>query len=1029
MTSVLGRAIGALSLTAVLSAVAMGCGGGGSGGGFGSSVDGTKTTVTVDRPTGVLPNGVDAATVTVTALNSNDTPVSGVTIAVTGPTGVTIASTSSAATTGSNGIATFKVTSTSEGTKTLQAAVTYNGSTIDVAQFVTITFAAIPATGAGATTLVASPTAIVADNSTTSTITVQVRNAAGADISGAAVTFATTAPATLSALTAMTDANGLASSTIQSTLAGPATVTVTAQNGMGTPIITQTVTVTFFAGKANSIVWHTQPTSSVAGDQLTGPFVGGVPTVGIIDQFGNLLDGSFGGPSASNLVQVHVFQNGVDLGGIFNYADPATTQNHTTVVAQNGLAAFNYVGLSTVGSYQLVAQATGLGVATSSTFNITPGPIAVAPGGLAFIGSLTNGAGLNVLNTVSGSACVCSVSFVDRFGNATVPAAPTVITLSVTGAPAGVTLGGTVTATTDAVTGVAAFNLATITDTTIMGPGFAATTRGLTATAPGAPAPVAAITSFQVTGTAAQSPTTAAAAITLTSGNNGANTVTRAAAGALTFTLHETDSLGGAIVGDTITASLVGAGPTNPQTGVAGSLQGTKTAITNASGDATFSALFVDMLGTYHLTFTSAQLTVEPAFVTLHATTAGPADHLVFIDQGFAGLASCPDMGQPRNANVNANVGPVQVAIVDQDGNLATGSHAIVLTPSTTVNVNGGPTVTMTGTGVVTFASIALTSSTTGTLLDATHPFNGTLSASSAGLPDVNSVLPVASATFRVSTPLATALTPNGSASSSRIAFSVQPTNTQGDNHDSGTYFYIPISPDPTISILDSVGALVSGDTTDTYTCFLRTPPTNALTALPSCTSLIANNGILPFAAFPEGSSDLGVGYFLVAQCTTGGVNQCAISGSFDLLPARPSEFQVLGMPDNGSGMSEVKNGTVIGSTQPKPATSPTTGVSPGPFYSFAILDESGQLCSTSSAQVTVTLDPASANSAILTGTTSVNAVNGVATFTNLTLTAPAAALPVTVQLNFTSPGLNGICFPPGVATFSPVTAMINITH
>ena len=133
-------------------------------------------------------------------------------------------------------------------------------------------------------TVVASPASIAAGGET-ATITVTVKDASGAPISGASVVLAATGTGnTLTQPAGLTDANGVASGTLASTVAGPKTVSATAN---GTPI-SQTAAVMVTAGPvsaARSTVTATP--SAIAPGKETSTI-----TVTAKDGFGNPVSGA-----------------------------------------------------------------------------------------------------------------------------------------------------------------------------------------------------------------------------------------------------------------------------------------------------------------------------------------------------------------------------------------------------------------------------------------------------------------------------------------------------------------------------------------------------------------------------------------------------------------------------------------------------------------------------------------------------------------------------------------------------------------
>ncbi|HEY6223517.1 MAG TPA: invasin domain 3-containing protein, partial [Gemmatimonadales bacterium] len=201
-------------------------------------------------PTSV-PTGA-TSTITVTVKNGSGQPVSGATV-VLAATGSGNALTQPAGVTDASGVATGALSSTVAEAKTVSA--TANGIALTQTAVATVTSGGV---SASQSTLGAAPGSIVA-GSGLSTITVTAKDAGGNAISGATVVLAATGSGnTLVQPAATTDANGVASGTLSSTVAESKTVSATV-NGVS---LTQTATVSVTPG-------------SVAADRST---VGAAPT-------------------------------------------------------------------------------------------------------------------------------------------------------------------------------------------------------------------------------------------------------------------------------------------------------------------------------------------------------------------------------------------------------------------------------------------------------------------------------------------------------------------------------------------------------------------------------------------------------------------------------------------------------------------------------------------------------------------------------------------------------------------------------
>ena len=206
---------------------------------FGPAGAGTSTVVAV--PTSVVDDGVTTSTVTVTLLDANSKPVIGATVTLT-PNGGT-SSTVSAASGPSNasGVVTFTVKDAKAEAVTYTAADTTDSVTIT--QTATVTFQGGTPTAAQST-VTASPLSVPADGSTTSTITVTLKDSAGNPVSGSTVTLGQGGGAsTISAASGPSDLNGVVTFTVKDST--PQTVTYTATDTTDSVIVSQTANVIF----------------------------------------------------------------------------------------------------------------------------------------------------------------------------------------------------------------------------------------------------------------------------------------------------------------------------------------------------------------------------------------------------------------------------------------------------------------------------------------------------------------------------------------------------------------------------------------------------------------------------------------------------------------------------------------------------------------------------------------------------------------------------------------------------------------
>ena len=201
-----------------------------------------KLTLTASSPLiGVYaPTG---ATLTATLTSANGTPVEGqvINFSVT-PEGATLSG--GKVRTNSSGQAPVVLTSNKVGTYTVTASF-HNGVTIQTQTTVKVTG---NSSAAHVASFIADPSTIAATNSDLSTLKATVEDGSGNLIEGLTVYFALkSGSATLTSLTAVTDQNGIATTSVKGAMTGSVTVSaVTTAGGM------QTVDITLVAGPADA---------------------------------------------------------------------------------------------------------------------------------------------------------------------------------------------------------------------------------------------------------------------------------------------------------------------------------------------------------------------------------------------------------------------------------------------------------------------------------------------------------------------------------------------------------------------------------------------------------------------------------------------------------------------------------------------------------------------------------------------------------------------------------------------------------
>jgi len=614
-------------------------------------------------------------------------------------------------------------------------------------------------------------------------------------------------------------------------------------------------------GTATQLAFTVQPSNTVAGAAIS-PAV----QVTALDAAGNPV------PSFTGSVTVALGNN---PGG-------STLSGTTTVTAANGVASFSPLTLDKTGtSYALTATATGLNPAMSSGFSITPG----AATQLVF--------GTQPGTTVANRQITPAVKVraLDAFGNVATEFTGAVA-IALGSNPGGSTLSGTTPVA--AVNGVATF---------FMSLNKSGTGYTLTASAGGF-APVTS-TAFDITpGTATQ------LAFTVPPSNTVAGAAISPA-----VQITALDPAGNPV--PSFTGSVTVALGNNP----GGSTLSGTTTVAAVNGVATFLDLSLNKTGTgYWLTATATGLNATSSGFNI---TPGAATQLVFGTQ-------------PGTTVAGQQITPaVKLRALDALGNVATGFSGTI-----TVALGSNPGgATLSGTLLV--AAVGGVASFGDLSLNRTAP-GYTLTASGGGLG------PVTSTAFDITPGTAT-----------RLAFTQQPTNTVAGG---------AISPAVQLSALDPAGNLVP-TFTGSVTVALGNNPGGS--TLGGTTTVAAVGGVVTFSDLTLDKT--APGYWLTAT----GLGT-ATSSSFNIIAGTATQLVFGTQP-----------GTITG------------GKSFSPAVKVRALDGLGNLATTFTGQVTVTLN--SPGSGTLSGTTTVAAAGGVATFFSLsvnvaasgyTLTAAAAGLP-----------------------------------
>ncbi|MEI7899513.1 MAG: invasin domain 3-containing protein, partial [bacterium] len=238
------------------------------------------TSTVVASPTIVPANGTAASTITVTLLDANSNPVTNKTVSLDSSRGVTDTISGASGPSSASGVVTFTVTSTNAGASVFTA----TGDSVELSTKPVVTFGA----SAAASTVVADPTSVPADGTTTSTITVTLKDGSNNAVTNKTVTLVSSRTSTDTITTAsnVSDVSGVVTFTVSSTKAGAPVFTATDTTDGVT--VTQTAIVTFTVGavSATQSTVAASPASVMANGTATSTI-----TVTLKDAYTNLVAG------------------------------------------------------------------------------------------------------------------------------------------------------------------------------------------------------------------------------------------------------------------------------------------------------------------------------------------------------------------------------------------------------------------------------------------------------------------------------------------------------------------------------------------------------------------------------------------------------------------------------------------------------------------------------------------------------------------------------------------------------------------
>lgn len=816
----------------------------------------------------------------------------------------------------------------------------------------------------------------------------QLRDISGNDVpqSGVAVTASLPggSAATLAGETVGTNASGTAAFTALTLTGSAGNYTLTFAAGA---LTVQAAPIALSAGTGSKLAIVTQPSAS----SPNGAVFAQQPVVRLLDASDN-----------------PVLQAGVAVSVTIATGSPALNGTTSVMTDASGVATFTTLSITgTVGARTLIFASSGYISVSSNAITITPG--AATALAIATQPSSTAQSGVSFVQQPA-------VQIVDGSGNAVSQAGVVVTAAVASGAGA---LGGTTAATTNT-SGVATFSDLQIT-------GLAGNhTLSFSSTSPALASP-ASNTIALGAGTPTQ----------LTITTQPSATATNDVAFAQQPVVQVRDGAGNAVnqAGVSISAAILSGG---------GTLGGTTTVASNASGAATFTDLKITgTTGSRTLQFTSGSLTA----VTSNAinVAAGAATQLVLVTAPSATASSGTALAQQpvlQLRDASGNDVPQGGATVS--ATIATGTGASLSGASVTTSASGTATftaLTLTGTAgnftlsfaagalTVNSGTIALGAGTATTLVISTPPpasaQNGApLSPQPVIQLQDASGNPVSQAGVAVTAAIAsgggslggaTTVATNASGTAAFTDLSI--TGTVGDRTLAFTAPSLAGATSGTISVTAGAAAALALTTqpSSSVQVGIAFPTQPVLQIQDASGNPVSQAGTVVTAAIASGGGSLGG----TTTATTNGsgaatFSDLQISGSVGDRTLSFSAGSLTPATSNTISVGPAAASQITITTQP--STAATNGA---PFAQQPVLqlrDASGNAVSQSGVTVTAAI---ASGGGTLGGTTAVNTdASGAATFTNLTITGPAGDH----TLSFSASGLTGatsgtIAVAPGAAT------------
>ena len=707
------------------------------------------------------------------------------------------------------------------------------------------------------------------------------------------------------------------------------------------------------AGLASKLVITSQPSTGTAATAI------GNVVVQIEDINGNLVTGSTAAVTITS--------------------SPTGVSGTLGVNAIAGVATFSTLMFNTTGAYTVTAASTGLSSATSSPITIAAGPATK----LIITSQPTTGStGTAIGNVV--------VQVEDANGNlVTTSSAP----VSIASTPTGVSG----TTTVNATNGVATFGALTFS---------ASGSYILTASSTGLTS--ATSTAITISGTATK------LVITSQPSTGAAGT----AIGNVVVTVEDAN-------GNTVTTSTAAIAITSSPSGVTGI-----TSMNATNGVATFNNLIFNTAGSYMVTAASTGLTsATSSTITI---TGGTATKLAIT--------------APTTGNAGTPIGNVVVQVEDVNGNLVTTSTAAITISSSPGGVSGTLAMNASG-GIATFTNLTFPSAGTFTLKAASTGLTSATSSSivigaaatklvitsqpttgTTGTAIGNVVVQVETASGQVvtgSTALITIVSSPGGVTgtlSMHAANGVATFNNLIFNT-AGTFKVKASSSGLTDSVSKNI--VISGGGTATKLA-ITTQPTTGTAGSPIGNIVVnvetASGAVVTTSTAAVTLSSLPAG--AMGSLTVNAVNGVAtFTGiTFDVATRYTLTVTSPGLTSASGPTLTVQSATASKLDITQRASSGTAGTPLSAFH-VQVQDQFGNVVTTSTAAMTmaVTTGPGSFTSG---STTTVNAVMGIASFTNLQLNTAG-----TYTLTVSSPGLTSETTPSFMVAPGPASALVFTTE